>query len=105
MIQCFGVGDSLPLMDKLDVGQPIGSVAWSWNYDKLAVGTRNGTILLVDSMMLEGNGIALVSDHHFSDIVGIDVVGPGLQYFVVSAYRLDNTTTCPVPAVTMYILY
>lgn len=73
-------------MDKLDVGQPIGSLAWSCSYDKLAIGTRNGAILLVDPMKLEGKGTMLVSDHHFSDIIGIDVLGPGLQYCVVSAH-------------------
>lgn len=73
-------------MDKLDVGEPIGSLAWSCSYDKLAIGTKNGAIFVVDPLKLEGNGSTLVSDHHFSDIIGIDVVGPGLQYFVVSAY-------------------
>ena len=89
MIQCFDVRDSLPLVDKLDVGQPIGSVAWSFSYDKLAIGTRNGAILMVDPMKLEGNGTMLVSDHHFSDRIGLDVVDPGLQYFVVSASCFD----------------
>ena len=73
-------------MDKLDIGQPVGCLAWSCSYDKLAIGTRNGTILLVDPMKLEGNSITLVSDHHFSDVIGIDVLGPGLQYFVVSTH-------------------
>jgi hypothetical protein len=101
LIQCFDIGDNLPLVDKLDVGQPIGSVAWSCSYDKLAIGTRNGAIVMVDPMKLEGNGTMLVSDHHFSDIIGIDVVGPGLQYFVVSASCFNLTSICP-PAIMFH---
>lgn len=73
-------------MDKLDIGQPIGCLAWSYSYDKLAIGTRNGTIFWVDPVKLEGNGATLVCDHHFSDVIGIDVLGPGLQYFVVRTH-------------------
>ena len=65
-------------MDKLDVSQPVVSLSWSSNYDKLAIGTENGSILLVDPMKLEENGLTLVSDHHYSDIVGIDVLGLSL---------------------------
>ena len=95
MIHCFEVGGSLPLVDKVDVCQPVVSLAWSLSYDKLAIGTKNGAILIVDPMKLEGNGTILVSDHHYSDIIGIDVLGPGLQYCVVSTLATQVASVLP----------
>ena len=80
-------------MDKVDVSQPVVSLAWSLSYDKLAIGTKNGAIFLVDPMKLEGNSTMLVSHHQYSDIIGIDVLGPGLQYCVVSTLALVMGST------------
>lgn len=85
-------------MDLLDVGQPIASLAWSLSYDKLSIGTTNGDILLADPMNLEEGGTVLVSDHHSSSVIGLDMLGPGSQYCVVSVHiacRLVTHTCKP----------
>ena len=68
----------------MDVGQPIVSLSWSLSYDKLAIGTEKGSILFVDPMKLKECGSILVSGHHYCDVVGIDVLGSGLECCVVS---------------------
>ena len=72
------------MVDTLDISQPIVSLSWSLTYDKLAIGTKEGSIFLVDPMKLHESGTRLVSNHHYSDVVGIDVLGLESEYCVVS---------------------
>ena len=69
-------------MDMVDISQPVVSLSWPSTYNRLAIGTRNGSILLAESTNLQGN-TSLLSDHSCSDIIGIDVLGHGFEYCVV----------------------
>lgn len=70
-------------MDKFDVGHPVTSLSWSLSYDRLAIGTKKGFIFVADPS-LKLTSSTLVSGHHYSDVIGIDVMGDGLEYSVVS---------------------
>lgn len=71
----------------MDICQPIVSLSWSLTYDKLAIGTEEGSIFLVDPMKLQESGARLVTNHHYSDVVGIDVLGFESDYCIVSDYN------------------
>lgn len=76
-------------MDKLDVGQPISSLSWSPNYNMIVVSTEKGSILLADSTKLQGDKTALISEHSSSSVIGIDVLGNGFEFCVVSAIKIS----------------
>ena len=82
MIHCFELDDNLTLIDKFEVGHPIVSLSWSLSYDALAIGTEIGSISIAVPSKL--NKTVLICDQHYSDVIGLDVLGTGLEHCVVS---------------------